>query len=190
MTFRPPRALLLSAILAAGLSAPGAALAQDAFTTADVNMRAGPGTQFRALTVLPEGSGVDVEGCSGGWCQVIYRGLDGYVSRSYLAFGGGRPAVVVPPPVYVPPPVIVYPPYRPGWGPPYRPRPPAWGGPGPRPPVVRPPAARPPGARPPGRPGWSGRPGDGMGRPPAGRPSMGRPGGGRPGRGATGPGEG
>jgi uncharacterized protein YraI len=201
MRFRPPRALVVAATLAVGLFAPAAAMAQNAYTTADVNMRAGPGTQFERVATLAEGTGVDVEDCDGAWCRVIYRGIAGYVSQSYLDGMSERPAVVVPPPVYVPPPVVVYPPYRPGWRPPHRPRPPGWRPPprppwvGPRPPIVRPPIVRPPIVRPPiSRPpggGWGGNPGGG-GRPPVarppggGRPDFGRPSGPRPGGGRPG----
>ena len=177
MSWRPPKGLILAGALVAGLLAPAAAIAQSAYTTDDVNMRSGPGTQYPRVATLAEGTGVDVEDCDGAWCRVVYRGLEGYVSQSYLDGVSGRPTVVVPPPVYVEPP-YVYPPYRPGWRPPYRPphpgwrpppRPPGWVGPGPRPPIVRPPPIRPPGG-----PGWV-RPPDG-GRPPITRP----PGGGRP----------
>lgn len=172
MPFGLNRAAMVAGALAASLLVSSAS-AQDAVTSADVNVRAGPGTQYAAITVLPAGTPVDVEDCSGSWCRIVYRGVSGYVSRSYLDEEGAPPVVVAPPRVYVepplydPPPVFVYPPYRPGW----RPSHPGWRPPpGPRPPVVMPPGPRPPG------PGWGG----GRPRPPGPGPGWGGGGGPRP----------
>ena len=210
MHWRLKRMAVLAGTLAAGLMASSGAFADDAVTTADVNMRTGPGTGYSVVLTLPAGAPVDVQGCSAGWCRVVYRGAVGFVSQSYLDDDGGAvyapPPVYVPPPAYVEPPVVIYPGYRPGWRapyrpdfrPPHRPRPPGWRPPPPRPPVMRPPGPRPgwdgggqprpPVMRPQGpRSGFDG----GQPRPPVarpapgggGRPGMGAPGGGRPGMG-------
>ncbi|CEJ14140.1 Bacterial SH3 domain protein [bacterium YEK0313] len=153
MQLRPARRRRIGVIVAgamfAALSFPAAAQAAEAYVTADVNMRTGPGTGYARVLTLPEGAAVNVQGCSGAWCRVAYRGAFGWVSRAYLDGAGGAVEIAPPvyepaPPVYVPPPVYVQPDYYP---PPYYGRPPHW---------HRPPPGRPPGwERPPGRPpGW------------------------------------
>ncbi|SHF15949.1 Uncharacterized conserved protein YraI [Kaistia soli DSM 19436] len=171
----------LVAVAALGFSLiAGSALADDAFTTGSVNMRTGPGTGYAKIGTLPRGTGVDVLGCTSGWCQVSAGGAPGWVSDNYLAGFVGPPPVYrgpPPPPVYVtPPPVYVEPPpyYGPGYyGPGYRPPPPYYDRPGYRPP---PPyyGDRPPGYRPPPG-GWNNND-----RPPPGyRPPPGQGGGGQ-----------
>ena len=56
-----------------------------------LKLRAGPGTGFRVITGLPNGTVVRVLDCerTGGtrWCKAVLqeaRGLDGYVSYAYL----------------------------------------------------------------------------------------------------------
>ena len=97
--------------LAAGLLliSAGAASAAPALVTGDLNLRSGPGTNFRVITVLPGGATVNVVDCGGGWCRVAWRGGDGFASRSYLDLGGPRYAAAPPPRVYVaPPPVVTF----------------------------------------------------------------------------------
>lgn len=158
---RPFLIRLAGALFAAGL-APAAALAQDAYATADLNLRAGPGTQYAIVGSVPEGAGVDTLTCAGSWCRIRYEGDVGWVAAAYLAADeAAAPPTYVPPPVYAPsPPVYVPPAYG---APVYRPRPrwerPDWRPPGggwqtrPRPPTggweARP--------RPPAE-GWQGRP--------------------------------
>ncbi len=62
------------------------ALAWPAITTANVNLRSGPGTGFRVMTTIPDGSDVDVEQCdaSGSWCAVSVDDRTGFMSGSYL----------------------------------------------------------------------------------------------------------
>lgn len=52
----------------------------------DLNVRAGPGTQYPAVTVFPANSRVNVIGCTRGttWCDVAGRGVRGWVSARYL----------------------------------------------------------------------------------------------------------
>src|SRR5688500_7560330 len=82
---RMTRFLAVAAILGA-LCAPGVAAAANAFTIADVNMRAGPSTRFPRVAVLPEGVTVTVYGCLDGWswCDTSWRGERGWVSGRYL----------------------------------------------------------------------------------------------------------
>jgi uncharacterized protein YraI len=62
----------------------GAALAYPAQVSQDLNLRSGPGTNYRILGSMPGGAIVDVEGCRGGWCRVDYRGREGWASARYL----------------------------------------------------------------------------------------------------------
>lgn len=55
------------------------------FSTTDVNLRDGPGTEYGVVNVVPEGTQVFVDHCRRGWCAVDYRGEEGWMSRDYLA---------------------------------------------------------------------------------------------------------
>lgn len=83
---------LLAAVLSLGFSS--AAMADEA--TASVNVRTGPGTQYRVVDTLYPGETVNIETCrSNGWCQISHSGPDGWVSARYLSndgrdYGSGR----------------------------------------------------------------------------------------------------
>lgn len=53
-------------------------------TTANLNMRTGPGTSYGVVTVIPKGAQVSVSGYSGDWAQVSFNGKNGYAHGSYL----------------------------------------------------------------------------------------------------------
>ncbi len=53
-------------------------------TTADVNLRKGPGTKYGVITVLKKGSSINVLSFTGAWAKVNALGVSGYVSTSYL----------------------------------------------------------------------------------------------------------
>ncbi|MBS7586935.1 SH3 domain-containing protein [Ancylobacter defluvii] len=57
---------------AQGVATPGS----NATTTANTNVRAGPGAGYERLGTLPAGSPVTIESCAEGWCRTQY----GYVS--------------------------------------------------------------------------------------------------------------
>lgn len=58
--------------------------AAPAVVTEDVNLRAGPNTGHRILTVVPSGASVDVMSCSR-WCLVRFARYEGYLSGNYIA---------------------------------------------------------------------------------------------------------
>jgi beta-N-acetylglucosaminidase/uncharacterized protein YgiM (DUF1202 family) len=68
-------------------------------TTANLNMRSGPGTGYSILMTIPNGSSVTVSSVSGGWAKVTYGGKTGYVSTSYLT----QPVTSTPAPAPVTP---------------------------------------------------------------------------------------
>ena len=120
-------------IMAGGLAAlallatSAAAFAAPAYATGNVNVRSGPGTGYAAIDVLTRGQQVDVQQCRGNWCYIEKRGVDGWVSASYLSRGGWDPAPQRPP----------------HWNP-APPRPPHWAPNPPRPPHWNPGPHRPP----------------------------------------------
>ncbi|CAA0098885.1 Uncharacterised protein [Starkeya nomas] len=85
--------LVKSLALAAGLLVAGSVMsaASAAVVTGNVNVRSGPGTNYRVIGSLPAGARVDVGGCRGNWCRVA----GGWVSASFLS-GGGTSVVVSP----------------------------------------------------------------------------------------------
>jgi hypothetical protein len=77
--------LLISAsVILAGI-AP--ALAQQAVTTTNLNVRAGPGSQEEVIGRLASGQAVTIDGCvdRGKWCKVLLPEGEGWVSARYLS---------------------------------------------------------------------------------------------------------
>jgi uncharacterized protein YraI len=90
---RLPHAVLAGFLLAPfAMAAP--ASAAPGFATGDVNLRAGPGTQYPRVVVVPGAAEVEIFGClpGYGWCDVGFAGVRGWVSSSYLqvAYEGQR----------------------------------------------------------------------------------------------------
>jgi len=71
----------------------GCASADPALATSNVNVRQGPGTTYQIITTIPGGSNVEVNGCSGQWCQVTWQGRQGYAIATALDTGNGSPGV-------------------------------------------------------------------------------------------------
>ncbi|MFV0297779.1 MAG: SH3 domain-containing protein [Hyphomicrobiaceae bacterium] len=81
-------ATLLGAILACTMLGSAAVqAATPGFTTANVNMRTGPDTDYPSVGVIPEGDDIFVEGClrDESWCDVRWAGNRGWVYSEYLA---------------------------------------------------------------------------------------------------------
>ena len=78
--------LMKVAAATALLLAPAIAEAAEGFATANVNMRAGPSTQYPAVTVIPAGESVEIHGCLADvpWCDVEFYGGRGWVAGRYV----------------------------------------------------------------------------------------------------------
>ena len=71
-------------ILASTALAPAAAQAAVTHTTANLNLRAGPGTHYPVRNVIPAGAAIDVHSCGHAWCYTTWAGHLGYVNHDYL----------------------------------------------------------------------------------------------------------
>ncbi|MGX9132847.1 3D domain-containing protein [Rummeliibacillus sp. JY-2-4R] len=56
-------------------------------TTANLNLRKGPGTKYGVKITIPRGKNVTYKGKKGNWYKVSYKGKIGYVSKTYLRSG-------------------------------------------------------------------------------------------------------
>jgi uncharacterized protein YraI len=160
--------------LAVGLLAlPIAAMAQQAFTTRTVNVRAGPNNAYPIVAQVGGGAPMQVMGCLAdwSWCDVFYADLRGWVYGPYLTYayqGGSVPLYTYAPSLGIPIVTFAVGPYwdRYYYGRPWygrrdywigRPPPPHYRPPGPPPVYTPPPPPRPrpptvqpyPGQRPP-----------------------------------------
>lgn len=79
---------LRTALVAALLLAPTAALAAPGIVTVSTGLRAGPGAGFPLVDRIPEGARVNVHGCLRGnaWCDVSFSDDRGWVSSQYLEY--------------------------------------------------------------------------------------------------------
>jgi uncharacterized protein YraI len=103
-----------------------AAMAKPAYVLGSVHLRAAPGTGSEVLATIPGGSLVDATNCTGGWCAVHWRDMNGFSIQSALDLSGRVPRGGPPPgyvrggpPVYYedapPPPPVYYGPYYRPW---------------------------------------------------------------------------
>ncbi|WP_075222440.1 DUF1236 domain-containing protein [Acuticoccus yangtzensis] len=91
------KAALRAALTGAALI-PAAAFAQSAGSvTTDLNMRAGPGSNYAVIDTIPAGSSVAIDGCVADttWCQVEYAGKTGYSFAQYLTVAADTGDTVV-----------------------------------------------------------------------------------------------
>ncbi|WP_353506639.1 SH3 domain-containing protein [Variovorax flavidus] len=83
-----PRAFISSLLLALSLMLALPAMAFNSSTTRSLNVRSGPGSSFRVVTVLPPRTSVWVDRCTNGWrwCEVSgRRGGRGWVDARFLS---------------------------------------------------------------------------------------------------------
>lgn len=82
--------LALIAVAFTALPATAQSRPEIAYTTANLNMRAGPGTNYPVIATVPRGRGVTVFGCTPDyrWCDAAFVNVKGWVSGRYLSYGG------------------------------------------------------------------------------------------------------
>ena len=99
-----------AAIFAMTMVPTMASAATPARVVTDLNVRAGPGTQYPAVTVFPRNSRVNVIGCTRGttWCDVSGRGVRGWVSARYLNMAPRGDRLIGRVPASVAPPIITF----------------------------------------------------------------------------------
>ncbi|MGB4588336.1 MAG: SH3 domain-containing protein [Clostridiaceae bacterium] len=61
-------------------------------TTANLNLRTGPGTGYSIILTIPRGATVSILDSSGSWFRVNYNGKTGYASSSYLTSQASPPS--------------------------------------------------------------------------------------------------
>ncbi len=80
------RSLAVATAVAGTLAGGQAALAFTAFSNADLNLRAGPGTQYDVVATTNHDDQLDVRGCLQDitWCDVSWGQIQGWASADYL----------------------------------------------------------------------------------------------------------
>jgi uncharacterized protein YraI len=78
--------LLCALSLWAAILSPVVAQAAGGFATSNVNMRSGPSTQYPAVTMIPAGVPLNINGCLAEtpWCDVSFAGGRGWVAGRYV----------------------------------------------------------------------------------------------------------
>ena len=84
-------ALMLVGAVATTLPAPRPAAAATGSTTSALNLRTGPGADYRVILVMPAGASVWIaeDRAQGSYVPVTYQGTDGWAASAYLTTGGG-----------------------------------------------------------------------------------------------------
>ena len=69
----------------------GPALAIPGYSTAHLNLRTGPGTQYPVVGVMEYNTPADITGCIAdySWCSITVAGLNGWASAEYLVINQG-----------------------------------------------------------------------------------------------------
>ncbi|MTI43534.1 SH3 domain-containing protein [Roseibium hamelinense] len=113
--------LFVTALALFAIPANASAASYPAVSTANVNIRTGPGTSYQVISTIPQGAGLQVYSCTANyaWCDASFSGMRGWVSGNYITYAArgqyyGRPVTAVG--IYVGVPRIYrnYPIYRSG----------------------------------------------------------------------------
>lgn len=81
---------LVTALWGSVAIAPQSASAAAASTTTRLNLRAGPGTQYGVILVMPAGASLKITGSyNKGFYPVRYQGTKGWAAADFLTTGGG-----------------------------------------------------------------------------------------------------
>ncbi|MDA4844032.1 SH3 domain-containing protein [Hoeflea poritis] len=89
----------LVAIVGASTITGAAQAATSSYTTANVNLRAGPGTSYPVVVTVPNGTPITTYGCLDGynWCDVSWGTERGWMSASYIQITyQGQPRIITP----------------------------------------------------------------------------------------------
>ena len=85
-------------LIAAAMAIPLPAAAEQAFTIGDVEVFAGPSSEYPPIASLPPNASVNIAGCLAdwSWCDVIFYGDRGWVYAGHLVvpYQGNRVAIV------------------------------------------------------------------------------------------------
>ena len=73
------------------LAMAGPALAVPGYSTAHLNLRTGPGTQYPVIGMMEYNTPADVTGCLAdwSWCSISVAGINGWASAEYLVVDQG-----------------------------------------------------------------------------------------------------
>jgi uncharacterized protein YraI len=73
-------------------------MALDAVAVTDLNMRAGPGSQYPIVATIESNGSVEILGCleEAQWCQVNWQGNEGWSYSEYLAITETGEQIFVP----------------------------------------------------------------------------------------------
>jgi SH3-like domain-containing protein len=83
------RGLLVIAV--GGLCGVSAAVANPAWTEANVKVVAAPKVDARPLGEIPKGSKIDIDDCADGWCSLMWGGHKAFVLQGHLSKGADSP---------------------------------------------------------------------------------------------------
>jgi uncharacterized protein YraI len=94
--------LLCAVALCTAVTLPALAEAAEGYATANVNMRAGPSTAYPAVTLIPAGAPLSINGCLPDvpWCDVSFVGGRGWVAGRYVQVTYQQRQVYVGPQYY------------------------------------------------------------------------------------------
>jgi zinc D-Ala-D-Ala carboxypeptidase len=84
--------VLAAIVVAAGTTGSDPVISGQAWTTAGVNLRSGPGATYQVLRVVPKDSQIGVSTTErNGFLYVSYQGQTGWMSTAYIGYRDGGP---------------------------------------------------------------------------------------------------